>query len=403
MADQESLATTRDRYRASSRKDRSRILDALTAATGYHRKHAIRLLAQSSNDQEKVAGAGRPRIYDEAVLEALIPVWKASDLICGKRLEAALPHLVESMEHHGHLDLDPEVRQRLLAASAATLDRLLKPARGAASGRRILGRGRRIPARTSTDRNRHEPGFLEVGLVVHHGDPLAGTFNYSLVATDACTGWTEAVQLRTLDQSLATKGLESIAGQLPFRILGIDSDHSTAPIREALTQYCAARSIESTRSRARRKTDHADIHPQNKAFINRLIDEEHHSSQIRPYLYGMMWQYVNCFQPSFKLMKEPRNGSVAVKRYGTPATPYDRVMRQEAVNIEARTILRKRRAELDPVALLHAVREAEETLATMLFHDLRLGPNGESLAQFLTKQFDQSHHDETLSTQSERE
>ena len=31
------------------------------------------------------------------------------------------------MERHGHLDLDPEVRDRLLAATAATLDRLLKP------------------------------------------------------------------------------------------------------------------------------------------------------------------------------------------------------------------------------------------------------------------------------------
>ena len=48
-------------------------------------------------------------------------VWEAADRICGKRLKAALPHLVESMERHGHLDLDPGVRQRLLAASATTL------------------------------------------------------------------------------------------------------------------------------------------------------------------------------------------------------------------------------------------------------------------------------------------
>ena len=59
----------------------------------------------------------------------MIVVWEAADRICGKRLKAALPHLVESMERHGHLDLDPGVRQRLLAASAATLDRLLQPIR----------------------------------------------------------------------------------------------------------------------------------------------------------------------------------------------------------------------------------------------------------------------------------
>ena len=55
----------------------------------------------------------------------MIVVWEAADRICGKRLKAALPHLVESMERHGHLDLDLGVRQRLLSASATTLDRLL--------------------------------------------------------------------------------------------------------------------------------------------------------------------------------------------------------------------------------------------------------------------------------------
>ena len=34
------------------------------------------------------------RIYDEAVREALIVVWEASDRICGKRLKAVLPSLI---------------------------------------------------------------------------------------------------------------------------------------------------------------------------------------------------------------------------------------------------------------------------------------------------------------------
>ena len=122
MAKQELLATIRDRYRASSKREKSRILDEFIAVTGHHRKHGIRLLGQSSDDgeQQPAVKKGR-RIYDEAVRQALIVVWEAADRICGKRLKAALPHLVESMERHGHLDLDPGVRQRLLSASAATL------------------------------------------------------------------------------------------------------------------------------------------------------------------------------------------------------------------------------------------------------------------------------------------
>ena len=47
-------------------------------------------------------------------------IWEAADRICGKRLNAAIPNLVESMEGHGHLALDPEVRDRLLAADDYT-------------------------------------------------------------------------------------------------------------------------------------------------------------------------------------------------------------------------------------------------------------------------------------------
>ena len=108
MAKQELLATIRDRYRASSKKDKGRILDEFIAVTGHHRKHGIRLLGQSGDDGEQQPAAKRSRrIYDEAVRQAVIVVWEAADRICGKRLKAALPHLVESMERHGHLDLDP--------------------------------------------------------------------------------------------------------------------------------------------------------------------------------------------------------------------------------------------------------------------------------------------------------
>jgi len=68
-------------------------------------------------------------VYDEAVKEALIVTWEASDRMCGKRLKAILLELLEAMERHGYLRLEAEVRRRVLRASAATIDRLLKPIR----------------------------------------------------------------------------------------------------------------------------------------------------------------------------------------------------------------------------------------------------------------------------------
>ena len=107
MAKRELLATKRDRYWVSSRKDKSRILDEFIAVAGHHRKRGIRLLVQSDDDSEQAGVFKGRRIYNEAVREAVIVVWEASDLICSKRRKAALPRLVQSMERHGHFDLDP--------------------------------------------------------------------------------------------------------------------------------------------------------------------------------------------------------------------------------------------------------------------------------------------------------
>ena len=234
MAKQELLATMRDRYRASSKREKSRILDELIAVTGHHRKHGIRLLGQSGKDwEQQPAVKSIRRIYDAAVGEALIVVWEAADRICGKRLKAALPHLVECMERHGHLDLDPRVRQRLLTASAATLDRLLQPIRTPAARRlrrrRQQSLARNIPVRTFAERtfadwNAPPPGHLEIDLVVHHGGSWWGSMIHSLVATDICTGWTAAVPLLAREQPLVVAGLEAIGRQLPFPVKGIDSD-----------------------------------------------------------------------------------------------------------------------------------------------------------------------------------
>ena len=104
------------RYSQADRTERGRILDEFTAVTGFHRKHAMRLLRAGQANRRSGPRPGR-RVYDDAVREALIVIWEASDRICGKRLRPLVPVLVEAMERHGHLQLAPEVRISLLAMS----------------------------------------------------------------------------------------------------------------------------------------------------------------------------------------------------------------------------------------------------------------------------------------------
>src|SRR3954464_10637398 len=129
----ELVAAVIERYSKGRRAEKGRILDEFVAISGFHRKNAMRVLR---GGEANWRSASRPerRLYDEAVREALIVLWEPSDRVCGKRLKALAPILVEAMERHGHLQLAPEVRTGLVAMSAATMDRALRPVRAQAGG-----------------------------------------------------------------------------------------------------------------------------------------------------------------------------------------------------------------------------------------------------------------------------
>ena len=188
------------RYAVAGRAEKARILDEFVAITGFHRKHAMRLLRCDAAARRSEAKATR-RIYDEAVCEALVVLWEASDRICGKRLKALMPILVEAMERHGHLRLGPEIRAAVLAMSASTIDRSLREVREQASGRKRRRTAapssvrKSIAVRTFSDWDDPPPGFVEADLVAHCGPVANGSFVQTLTVTDIATGWTECAPL----------------------------------------------------------------------------------------------------------------------------------------------------------------------------------------------------------------
>jgi hypothetical protein len=256
MARQLSVATRRElkdaireRYQAARRqRERRQILSELVRVTGYHRKHALRVLKQSPAAQSSRA---RRRLYGETVHQALTVLWEASDRICGKRLRVLIPVLIDAMERHGHLDFDPVVRSRLLDISAATIDRLLAPEREAA------GRARRrrwgavsairqsVPVRTFADWGEPPPGHFECDMVEHCGGvKQSGNFVHTLTLTDIHSGWTECVALAVREHSLVVEGIDAIAKRLPFVLCGLDTDNDSAFMNETLQGYCDRQWIE---------------------------------------------------------------------------------------------------------------------------------------------------------------
>jgi hypothetical protein len=391
VAKNEVLGALRGRYQQTSKQEKSKILDEFVAVAGCHRKHAIRLLAPLRPTESEALAVNR-RTYDEAVREALIVLWEAADRICGKRLKAILPSLVTALERHGHLALDPTVRQRLLSASPATIDRLLVTVRSKASHRKrktATKPSKQVPVRTFADWNDPLPGHLEIDFVAHGGSSMHGTFLWSLVATDVCSGWTEAVPLVAREQALVTEGLEVIRRQFPVPILGIDSDNDSAFINDTLLAYCQRQQLEFTRSRAYQKNDQAWIEQKNGAVIRRFVGYERFSGMVAGQCLAQLFQavrlFVNHFQPSFKLRSKLREGAKMRKFYHKPATPCERLLKHISVAEAAKERLRSESARLDPLELLHRIRESQSALAALGSGELGGALGRESLEQFLAK------------------
>jgi hypothetical protein len=86
----ELLGALTARYTRASRADKGRIVTEFVAVTGYHRKHAARLLRGGVRADRSKPRPQR-RLYDDAVREALMVLWEASDRICRQAIEAAHP------------------------------------------------------------------------------------------------------------------------------------------------------------------------------------------------------------------------------------------------------------------------------------------------------------------------
>jgi hypothetical protein len=385
-------------YRKSSKMEKTRILDQFITVSGYHRKHAIRLLrGEAGNDPNQrnssIKNHSR-RIYDEAIKEALIVLWEAADRICGKRLKAILPSFVDAMERHGHLNLNPDVRKQLLKISAATIDRLLCSIRNSSQSKRGKHRskniGKQVPIRTFADWESPSPGYLEIDFVVHAGGLMAGSFIHTLVGTDVSSGWTEFVPLLAREQSLVVEGLDVIFKQTPFPVVGIDSDNDSAFINDTLLTFCREHHIEFTRSRAYHKNDQAWVEQKNGAVIRRMVGHERFSGviacQALSHLYQAARLYVNYFQPSFKLRDKSRDGFKVKRTYEPPATPCDRLLKHPAIDEQVKEKLRLQRNQIDPVKLLHRIRQSQSALAALTTTDHVIqGPGRESLEQFLSQ------------------
>jgi hypothetical protein len=360
---QEVLAKKRERYARAGKAHKAKILDELVELFGYHRKAAVRALRP-----RPVVGApfvrGRPKEYHaDRLLPPLKAIWLAALQPCGERLKACLPDWLPAYEAD-HRRLDSDVRQALLEASRATLDRLLIPARVAHRRRATTRPGSllraQIPIRTEwTDCG---PGFLEMDTVALCGGALDDRHGWMFDAVDIPTAWSVLRGLPNRSEASVCGQLDDLQARLPFPLRGLDSDNGGEFINHQLVRYCAAQepAIAFTRSRPYKKNDQAHIEQKNYTNVRLWFGYERYDHPevwplINALCRGALDQLLNCFLPTMKLERKERVGSRTVRHYGPTRTPLARVLACPEVSAATKARLRAEQAALNPFAVRRAV------------------------------------------------
>ncbi|MFZ2446499.1 MAG: ISNCY family transposase [Syntrophobacteraceae bacterium] len=359
----------RKSYEKAGKAEKTRILNTIIESTGYSRKHAITLLTAPARPKKKPTRT-RPSRYAH-LYDALVFIWAASNFLCGKRLKPFLPELVKSLKHHKEIKLTKDDAALILTVSAATIDRILAPARKQTTikGRSTTKPGtllkHQIPIRTFADWTEDKPGFLEIDLVAHT-DTTRGEYINTLNMTDIATGWTVSTAFMGKSERFCVTAINEVKSSLPFPILGIDSDNGSEFINAHLKRYCEREQITFTRSRPYKKNDSAHIEQKNWDVIRKMIGygrfDTYEQLDIIKRIESLLAFYQNYFQPSQKLVSKTRIGAKVKKKYDTAQTPAQRLLARTDTPKETKKLLRDTFRQLNPAALIRNINNLVEEL-----------------------------------------
>lgn len=361
---QEVLTQMRRRYLRAGRRYKSQLVSQLVELFGYHRKAALRALRPKAPVARAPFARGRPKEYSpDKLLPPLKAIWLAALQPCGVRLKACLPEWLADYEVD-HRRLDADVRQALLSASRATLDRLLRPARIEHRRRATTRPGQllrgEIPLRT--DWPEATPGYLELDTVALCGGSLDDRHGWMLDAVDIHTTWSALRGLPNRSEANVCRHLDDLRARLPFPLRGLDSDNGGEFINHQLVRYCRAQTppIHFTRSRPYKKNDQAHIEQKNFTNVRLWFGYERYDHpEVWPLIHalcrGPLDHLLNYCLPTMKLEKKERVGSQTVRKYGPTCTPLARVLACAEVAEATKARLRAERAGMNAFAVRREV------------------------------------------------
>jgi hypothetical protein len=360
------------RYRKASKSMKTKILDELCAATGYHRQYAIAQLNLMEDVEPSLPKVQRTRKrhYPKDVIAVIEKVWEEADYPWSVRLKGILELWLPWIRRRYALTSLQETQ--ILRIGARTIDRYLATKKRDLR-KRLYGRTKpgtllrhQIPIKCESW-DEVAAGHLELDTVSHSGENSSGTFAYTLNLIDIASTWVETRSVLGKGEVAILDAFRQMKASLPFPVLSIDSDNGGEFINNRLFEYCQSERIGFTRSRPYKKDDNAHIEQKNWTHVRKIIGWDRYDTPeaVRAMndLYTQELRlYMNLFQPSVKLRERVRKGSRRTRRYDPPLTALDRLLRMPGLDTTKLEPLVYLRARLDPFALSATIRRKLERL-----------------------------------------
>src|SRR5262249_25257037 len=122
----ELLQAQRGRYGQAERLLKGQMLEELGAASGERGEYGTRVVNQPPKKRTRVeAPRYRKRTYTTDTQRALVELWQLGGGVCGKRLVALIPDLLDALERFDEIEFSDATKEQLRRISASTIDRLL--------------------------------------------------------------------------------------------------------------------------------------------------------------------------------------------------------------------------------------------------------------------------------------
>jgi len=111
--------------------------------------------------------------------------------------------------------------------------------------------------------------------------------------------------------------LHNLRPELPFPLLGLDSDNGSEFINDLLYNYCLGEQITFTRSRPYKKNDQSYVEQKNWSVVRHTIGydrlESDEEFELLTSIYSDLRLYINFFQPVLKLVFKGRVDNKFIK------------------------------------------------------------------------------------------